>query len=831
MTERSRQFERTLRWGRIAPPRAVRILRLGAGLLALAALAALFIIQYSRPALGLTLIGGAIFAAAGAWRRFFAWYKNPPLGLDLAVAAKRAGEMSAEDLFSLFDFNARALLYRLAKAGQLSPTGILQAFARSYLASFFLERTGISREDLIRAVTPRLPEPPLDEAARRELFGRALALAAEAGHEFIRPADLLRALDATVPEFASTLREAKLKAEDLEQLYRWEANRIAHRRRRLADTLGFRRGIGKRWSYGYTPFLDRFAGELAASSHLEALHIEAHGREVRALEDALSKTAGANAILVGEPGVGARTTVLGLSARLNEGRSVRELNYLRVLDLKMDILLSQPRESILEFLGRLLREAESAGNVILVLDNIHLYLAEPGRGPNVIEVLLPYLKGATVRFIGLTTPAGYRRAVLLNPFLGSLFEKIDIREPDRATMIRILTDYVAHREARLRVRVQYQAITAVVDLAGRYLPDRHFPEKGLELMESIMVAVAHGRGARVVDAKYVGEFVQSQLAVPVGEVDERERQVLLNLEGLIHERVMDQEEAVGAIANALRRARAGVASTEKPIGTFLFLGPTGVGKTETAKAVAEAYFGTRGTMIRLDMSEYQKADALDRLIGSQDGREVGQLASQIREHPFSLVLLDEIEKAHPSIHQLFLQILDEGRATDVFGRKIDFRNTIVIGTSNAGAEFIRQALAARTDYETLRRSLIEHILQSEVFRPEFLNRFDAVVVFRPLDRETVRAVVSKLLRELALRLREENYLFDVTPELVEWIASGGYSEAFGGRELKRFIQDRIESVLATGILEGRYPKGAMIRLSPQDLTPPQPNGTVAPSGR
>jgi ATP-dependent Clp protease ATP-binding subunit ClpA len=285
-------------------------------------------------------------------------------------------------------------------------------------------------------------------------------------------------------------------------------------------------------------------------------------------------------------------------------------------------------------------------------------------------------------------------------------------------------------------------------------------------------------------------------------------------------RVINQEEAVSFLADAMRRTRAGVAEPGKPIGTFLFLGPTGVGKTETSKALAESYFGSEKRMIRLDMTEYQSLEAIDKLIGSPNGSEQGLLTNAIRENPFSLVLLDEIEKAHPNILNLFLQVLDEGRLTDNLGRTVSFRNSIIIGTSNAGAELIRKYVERKAGYaySFFKKELQEHLLEEGIFRPEFLNRFDAVIVFMPLTRENLIDIALLMLKRLNKRLTQgKGIQFLVTKELAEKVAKLGYHPEFGARPMNRVIQDRIENKIAKQILEGNLRRGDVVEIKAQEI--------------
>jgi ATP-dependent Clp protease ATP-binding subunit ClpA len=299
-------------------------------------------------------------------------------------------------------------------------------------------------------------------------------------------------------------------------------------------------------------------------------------------------------------------------------------------------------------------------------------------------------------------------------------------------------------------------------------------------------------------------------------VGERERETLLNLEDLLHERIINQAEAVREVATALRRSRAEITVRKGPMGAFLFLGPTGVGKTETAKALASVYFGAEERMVRMDMSEFQTTADIPRLLGSPG--EEGLLTTQIRENPFSLILLDEIEKAHPNILNLFLQVLDEGFLTDGLGRKVDFKNCMIIATSNAGYQIILNALKEKKEWLGVKREMLDYLFEEGVFRPEFINRFDAMVVFHPLSKENLLGIAELLLQKLRKNLAEKNIDFIITLPLKEKMVELGYNPIFGAREMRRVIQDNVENVFASAILSGSLVKGNRVEINPEDFS-------------
>jgi len=326
------------------------------------------------------------------------------------------------------------------------------------------------------------------------------------------------------------------------------------------------------------------------------------------------------------------------------------------------------------------------------------------------------------------------------------------------------------------------------------------------------VLASRKQGKRLLLQEDVQYIVSGKIEIPLGELQTEEKEKLKNLEKIMHQRVVNQEEAISGLCEAMRRARAGVSGGKKPIGTFLFLGPTGVGKTETTKALAEAYFCSEKRMIRLDMSEYQQLDSINRLIGSPDGKEQGFLITAIRNDPFSLVLLDEIEKAHQNILNLFLQVLDEGRLTDSSGRTVSFLNTIIVGTSNAGAEFIREAVLAGKGQAALKTELLDKIQRDNIFRPEFLNRFDEISVFCPLSKDHLKKIAELMLNSLNKRLSSQGLGVLISPELLDKLVELGNNPFFGAREIRRVVQDRVENFVAKKIINGETKRGDLISI-------------------
>lgn len=765
--------------------------------------------------LGLALIALAFYLALFLWASFLSFYEGESL-MPLPTTPEQLASPWFRTKWPRFiEFTTAGILAVVSDTED--PRALLEGIFRSRLGVFFFERTAIEPGRWFAAIRA-IPREQAPAVPIEELMARAGRIALERAHRSILPADILAALITAHPPFQKIILAHDLAPLDFEYLADWFTTIAEHRRERhFAERLLASPGIGKSWGFGYTVALDRASSPIRAFREDE-LHILAHAKSIGELEEALAKSAAANAILIGAPGVGKMTVVRGLAERIRRGASLPALNYRRVVKLAMeDIVGEQSFGSVVANLERIFREAERAGNVILVIEDIELYLA-PGRKTTVADALLPFLRSSAMKVIGLTTPEGFAQAAATYPVVNSVFHEIRIAEPDEETVMQILGDVAVTAEARHGRAVQYQTLKKIYALALHYLAATPFPEKAVNLLEEVFI-YAKESGSRIATPDMVEKVLARKFGAVIGRVEEGERKILMNLEPELGKRVIGQREAIRAVADAIRRKRSGVAAGSKPIGSFLFLGPTGVGKTETAKALAYVYFGSEDAMIRMDMAEYQNPADLGRLIGSLETREVGRLVEEVRAHPFSLLLLDEIEKAHPNVLNLFLRILDEGRMTDAFGKPVDFTNTFIIATSNAGSEFIREAIGAHAPYAELQRRLVEEVLRMNIFRPEFVNRFDEVIVYTPLAAEEVRAVARLFLERLRRRLMGEGYDLSWSDAVLEWLAVKGYSPVFGGRELRRLIQDQVEATIAREILAGKYKKGDTIPLVPPADTP------------
>ena len=725
----------------------------------------------------------------------------------------------------ILNFSAARLLLAAGSSEDL----LLGAFWRYVLAEpkflWVWKRLNIPAKEFSRQ--QELRYPPAAALPLRELLLVSWQKALAGNHAEVTDWDILMAVFASDKIFQDLLFEFEVEEGDLQAVADWQRRREREAKTRsrfwTRENLLNTRGIGKDWSAGYTVYLDRFVLDLSASVRVNKPpgHLYGHKPQLEILERMLVRSAGSgNVGLVGEPGVGRHTLLRALAAKLNNGQTLGPLRYKRLLQIDTATVVAgaQSLNEVVERIETIFYEALRAENVILVVNDFDAFLdphPEAGR-VNATEALLPFLQSG-LRIIGITTPQGYQATIGKNPQLMRLIAKLELSPPTPAQTLHILQDEVPRLERQSGLWFTHRALKEIVNLSEKLIQSLPNPEKSLEILQDAAVFVAVKLGERVVTAAHVQKVVTARTKVPVEKVAGEEKAVLLNLEEILHERIVNQQEAVQDLADALRRGRAGIASEKKPIGSFLFLGPTGVGKTETTKALARVYFGSEQRLIRFDMSEFQEQHSINRLLGDSDTGTGGLLTEEVIANPFSLVLLDEIEKAHPKILDLFLQVFDEGRLTDALGRSITFVNTMIVATSNAGAEVIREMIKAGKNPAAAREELLENLQRTGVFRPEFLNRFDAVVIFRPLSREELVRVATLLLQELNERLAGKEIQVKITPELAAGVATGGYSAEFGARPLRRYIQEHIENYLAKGLLSGEIQRGQVVEISPEIL--------------
>lgn len=584
------------------------------------------------------------------------------------------------------------------------------------------------------------------------------------------------------------------------------------------DSLGRIQGIGKDWGYGEIVHLERYALPIGNHPAFTSTGEGTFGeRESREIERILSRGREANVLLVGEEGVPKLTPLARLSRKITAGTVFPQLEHKRlfVLDGVLFASALKERADFEAELMRVLSESIRAGNIILVLDNFDkLFQSARGLGSDLLSLLDTALTSKTIQVIALTEISAFRELFEPDPRIRERFERVIIEGTGVSGAIPILEGEAMRAEAETGVIFTYPALRAIAESADRYFFEGVMPDKAIDLLRELVPQIKLSK-KNLVTREDVRLLVSSKTGIAVSEAKGEERTKLLKLEEVLHERIVGQDEAVKAISGALRRARSGIGSPNRPMGSFLFLGPTGVGKTETTKALAQVFFGDEQSISRLDMSEYQGDDALSRLIGSFEGGKVGTLASLLREHPYGVLLLDEFEKTTKEVHNLFLQILDEGFFTDVSGKRVNARNLIMIATSNAASDVIWNMKPEIGDKE--KDIVLTEIINRAIFKPELLNRFDGVILFRPLQGTDLRTIAKLQLQKLAKRLKEKGLELIITDPLLDFLASVGQDPKFGARPMNRAIQKKVEQVIAEKMLRGEITPGSRIELTGSEL--------------
>lgn len=627
-------------------------------------------------------------------------------------------------------------------------------------------------------------------------------------------------LTSTWPDFKNYLAQKSIKETDYKILVTYLNDFLN------GSTITKPKPIGQMLIYGYTNMLEKFGTELTAQSHPPT-----YGRQeiLNSIQKTLTRAQSNNVLLVGDPGVGKHSVLESLASAINRGQlSLLADKRLVALDIVALLASSKNAAEIKGNFESLLAEAKRAGNIILAIDQIDRITTSADGRMDLTEVVTTILTDNSLPILGLTTIDDFNTYIRPNANMTSLFERIDVTEPTHDELLTILVGKSLEIDKKEKINVSLAAILEIMDKSESLMADKRQPEKSILILEDTITEAKNKKQSQL-SVEIVDELLSEKTKTPVGKITGGEAQKLTDLETILHKRIVGQNEAIEEIAKAMRRARAQLEKTTRPMGSFLFLGPTGVGKTETAKALAQSYFDSEDRMVRLDMTEFQVDDAMSRLIGNPQTKSQGQLATKIREQPFGILLIDEFEKASRDVQNLFLQILDEGNLTDAFGKRVSFRNIIVIATSNAAAEYIREEvarLASTSDSESrldknpqgvdLQKKLTDYVLEKGLFSPELLNRFDGVIVYKPLKGEEVTQVAYLMLQALAKNLKEtKNIGLEISPELAQAVAKAGFVVAFGARPIRRLIQDKLEDQIAKLMLTGKVKNGDTI--NSQDL--------------
>ena len=741
-------------------------------------------------------IGWALIGFS-AWPAIFIFWAKTALAEIPIGKSNDFTDLLSEDLLLLLSKNT-------------SSTDLIQILSKTKSGIFFMARSGLTLP-FFHEIANYLP------ADTSTIYDTALNIRETTNSEEITGAVLATAIVSSIPNYEVILNKFQLNMSDLHQIIVWfnylngmvkDAKKPIHSG-----------GIARDFAFGYTPTLQHFAINLSeryAGARTKIQQAD-HSKVIDQIIEIFTKGGRQNVALVGAYGSGRSTIVNALAETLMNADSniPHSLKYRQIYSLDAPSLISAAKNAgeLEQIMIRIFNEIYSAKNIILCLDNAHLFFEEGPGSIDITNLLAPILEAGRIRMILIMDDQKFLEISAKNSALANALNKIVVTPSNHEETLKILMDQVPLFEYQKNVTYTYRSLTEAYRLSEQYIHDVQMPGKAKLLLES---AASYATGG-IVTAESVQTAVEKSYGVKVKVAsDEEDRSKLLNLEQLIHERMIDQTEAVSAVANALRRAGAGVKHSGRPIGTFLFLGPTGVGKTELAKTLSEVYFNGEDNIIRLDMNEFVSASDVSRLI--KDGAEDGlSLTAQVSKQPFSVILLDEIEKAHPSVLTTLLQVLDEGILRDEKNREISFRDSIIIATSNAGANEIRDKIISGTKISDFKEQLIDQIIASGEFKPEFLNRFDEICLFKPLSKEDLVGVLDLIIASTNKTLEPQKISVVVDPAAKQILIDKGYDPKMGARPMRRIVQKTVENIVASAILSGHTTPGSTLHITPHEI--------------
>lgn len=706
---------------------------------------------------------------------------------------------------SLDDNLSRDLLRMLPK--DPDPLKLSEVVTKTQSGGFLALRYGVT-PTLLSIVAATLQETSVER-----IFEKAQEIQKKTDSEQLAGGVLGVAMIECAPEHEEMLHRMKLEVSDLYNGIIWY--NYLHGQVKSLHKPRHTGGLGRDLMFGYTPLLQQFAVNISRYREgivKERVHLEQQQEAVNRMIDIFSKGGRQNVAIIGPEGSGRSTLVTTFADRILDADSKisSKLKFRQIFKLDAAALIGVAggRGELENLVTRILNEAFLAKNIILWLDNAQLFFEEGVGSVNLGNILLPVIQGGGMRIIFTMNAQRYLEIAAHNSQLANSLNKIMLEPATEEETIRIMQDHVPQLEYQHNVRYTYWALREAYRLSERYVHDLVMPGRALNLLEA---AAGHAEDGLVTDLS-VQMAVEKVYGVKMqASQNEEEKQRLLNLEDLIHERMVDQENAVKAVSDALRRAAAGVRNENRPIGTFLFLGPTGVGKTELAKAISDVYFKDEGEIVRLDMNEYVTAEDVGRLIADGAEDELS-LTAQVMKHPFSVVLLDEIEKAHPQVLTTLLQLLDEGVLRDVRNREISFRDAIVIATSNAGADEIRHLIDSGADLSSVKDELTDHLIRNGEFKPEFLNRFDEICIFSQLPKEALRKIVDLIINGVNQTLEPKKMRVELNDEAKDILVERGYDPKLGARPMRRIVQKTVENIVAKAVLGGDLGDGGTIQI-------------------
>ena len=701
------------------------------------------------------------------------------------------------------------VLATLGKDKKITVLDIWQAIREHNHAQFFAVRYGIHQSFLDQV----LPSSELDV---QQVWHRAMLYREKNNQNHLNAASILVAILYYAPGRDELLNALHLDIEEVEDGIGW----VGYIKKTVWEYRNNKGsgGIARDWTAGYTPLLNDLGRNISHEAAAGILHrpVPEHVLILEQMVKVLSQTGRSNIALVGEIGTGKTAIVSALAELMIQGKS-EELKYQQVFALNAATILSSARGrgEVEQMIHQMVFEASHAKNIILFFDEAQLFLEDGTGSVDITNVLMPILERSNVRFIFALSPQYWQRLTRQNSAFAGLVNYQLVNPPSEKSTYQIMEDQTLLIESRHKVAVSYFALREAYHLADHYISEEAFPGKAIKLIEQAAVSAGP---KTLINAEHVQQSIETSRGVKVQSVTKDESAKLLNLEDEIHQQMINQYRAVKVVSSALRRARAGVRDRNRPIGTFMFLGPTGVGKTQLAKALADVYFGGKDQIVRLDMNEYVNDTDVPRLLAAERENSSGvTFLNQIRQQPFSVVLLDEIEKAHPNVVNIFLQLLDEGTINDTDGRPASFKDAIIIATSNAGAERIRQYLDAGYEVEQFEDQFSNELIEMGIFKPEFLNRFDELVVFRSLKPAELMQVVTLMVNDVNKAIGSQKIKVELDDAAKMWLVERGNDPRLGARPMRRMVQRYVEDIIASKMLSGEAQSGAVITLTVQNF--------------
>ncbi|NMB91401.1 AAA domain-containing protein [candidate division WWE3 bacterium] len=693
-----------------------------------------------------------------------------------------------------------------------NPKNAINKIIKDKSISYLLRKSELDNKELIEKLSN------ITEMKTNNIEKQSFDLANENKSRYVELEHLFTSVITNIPNISTILSSFNSDVETIKQTASW----IVEEREYLSKVYIWQEnyersplgGIGKGMLGRVTPTLDKVSLDITKEVQKGRVdRIIGREEEIKQIAEMLDGNKG-NILIIGEPGSGKTSILKGIAYRIICGTEYKTLHNKRIVSLDVGSLISGAENAggIAKRLTSVLDDAEGSGDIILFIDEIQNLVTglgeKDGDSSTIFSMLENYLVSDKIRFIGATSISNYRKYIEPNEVISRLFQIIELNQSSKLDTIEILK-YIARKyEDEYKTFITFPAVVESVELSEELIQERVLPDKAIDILNRSAVSVKES--TKILTSEDVAKEVSEMTNVPITTITQDDAVKLLNIESEMKKRVIGQDQALEKVAAALQRARTGIRDEKKPIASFLFVGTTGVGKTETAKALASSYFGNEEDMIRLDMSEYQQLDSINRLIGSPDGSINGTLTDSVRSKPFGLILIDEIEKAHPNILLMFLQVLDEGRLTDTSGNIANFTNSIIICTSNVGTRSIQTVFEAKGTYDQMTKAAMTDIRNK--FAPELLNRYTGIIVFNPLSVENMREITKLMLKKVTSRAEEKGIKLSFKPELVEELIKRGYSPQWGARPLARAIEDSVESYLAVKILKKEVKAGDSLLL-------------------